>query len=79
MSSQTVGHMTADNEATERHFGRLTGYRCPKCGACLYLNLAGAAWCGDGCGWKDGWVDLNGLAWTAVPPDHPHLEEGDSE
>jgi len=41
--------MNAATRTDEMHVGRLTGFRCNHCGACIYINLAGLHWC-PGCG-----------------------------
>ena len=32
--------------------GKLSDYRCPECGASLYVNAVGSAWCSN-CEWDD--------------------------
>lgn len=37
--------IVATSSTEELEVGRLTGFRCPECGMCVYVNLVGRVWC----------------------------------
>lgn len=67
------------HHSTEDLIGKLTGYRCPECGCCLWTNNINHIWC-SGCHFRifedDSEHDIHSFHYVPVPDDHPYRMGG---